>query len=109
MPFTTKQDALQQYIDMHEEEYSAIDYAASRVLSSLLDLELPMKTDNALKEEYNVCEAVRQIRESSRLEGRSEGKIIAYNEMGLSVKEISEKVGIPEEEVVHILKTLTDK
>jgi len=49
-------------------------FTTNRVLALLLDLELPMKTDNALKEKYNVCEAVRQMRESSKEEGRLEGR-----------------------------------
>ena len=66
-----------------------------------------------------MCDAVRQIKESSKEEGIelgkavgmtegravgiTEGKIAAYHEMGLSVPEISQKVGLSEAEVIKYL------
>ena len=102
MPFTTNGAELENYMNTHEEEYSAIDSAASRVLACLLDL--PMKTEGEEKGDgNNMCDAVRQIKESSKEEGKREGKIVAYYEMGLSVMEISQKLGISEEEVKKYL------
>ena len=104
MPYIKNGEALQDYMDTHEEEYSAIDSAASRVLASLLDLDLPVQSGNEEKEDgTNMCEAVRQIKESSKAEGRTEGRIAAYHEMGLSVLEISQKVDLSEEEVIKYL------
>ena len=115
MPFTEDGNALKQYVNKHEEVYSHIDSAASRVLSLLLDLDLSVQSrDEERKGENNVCEAIRQIKEEGRMEGRAEGKAegkaegmaLAYNEMGLSPEEIAERIGITLQEVEKYLSQL---
>lgn len=103
MPFTDNGEELVRYVNDHQEEYSAIDHAASRVLSALLDLDLQVQSKNQDEEECNVCEAVRQIKENAKAEGEIKGRIFAYHDMGLSTKEIAQKVGITEQEVETIL------
>lgn len=102
MPFTEDENALKQYIVTHEENYSAIDSAESRVLSMLLDLELSVQSQGNQKEgEDNMCEAIRQMRESSKAEGKQE---IIRNMLGkkLSLEEIADLTGVALDVVVEI-------
>jgi len=99
MPFTEDGNALKQYVNNHEDVYSHIDSAASRVLSMLLDLDLSVQSEDEEKEgENSVCEAIRQIKE--------EGKVEAFYEMGLSPEEIAQRIGITLEEVEKYLSQL---
>lgn len=111
MPFTEDGNALKQYVNKHEDVYSHIDSAASRVLSLLLDLDLSVQSrDEERKGENNVCEAIRQIKEEGRMEGRAEGKaegmVLAFDEMGLSSEEIAQRIGITLQEVEKYLSQL---
>ncbi len=105
MPFTEDGKALKQYVSNHEDVYSHIDSAASRVLAVLLDLDMSMQ-DREREGEHNVCEAIRQIKAEGMAEGKIEGKIEAYNEMGLSPEEIAQKMGISLVEVKGVLEQL---
>ncbi len=106
MPFTEDEVELQKYVDAHEEEYSVIDDAASRVLSMLLDLDFSMQySDGERLGEDNMCEAIRQMRESSKAEGKAEGKAeVIRNMLGkkLSLEEIADLTGVALEVVVEI-------
>ena len=53
----------------------------------------------------NMCEAMDRAEEKGRIEGELQGKIKAYTEMGLPVSEVAKKVGVSEEEVLHILES----
>ena len=65
----------------------------------------------------NMCEAMDRAEAKGRSEGRLEGELIgitkgelqgkikAYTEMGLPVSEVAQKVGVSEEEVIHILES----
>ncbi len=46
MPFTENGNALKQYVSKHEDVYSHIDSATSRVLSMLLDLDLSVQSED---------------------------------------------------------------
>ena len=55
----------------------------------------------------NMCEVLDRVEAKGKAEGLAEGlakgKIIAYYDVGYSVKQIAEKVGISEEKVQEIL------
>lgn len=62
--------------------------------------------DEQKEGEGNMCEAIRQMRESSRAEGKAEGMIEAFYEMGLSPEEIAQRIGITLAEVEKYLSQL---
>ena len=106
MPFTEDENELKYFIDTHQEVYSEIDSAAGRVLSMLLDLDLSVQSQNEKKEGGdNVCEAIRQMRESSKAEGRIEAKQEVIRNMllkNLSCEEIADLTGVALEAVQEI-------
>lgn len=102
MPYTKNEDTLKQYIDTHEETYSSIDDATSRVLSMLLDLDLSVQSySDEKKGEDNMCEAIRQMRESSKAEGRQE-VILNMISKNLSLEQIADLTGVALETVQEI-------
>ena len=50
-----------------------------------------------------MCEVLDRVEAKGKAEGLAEGKIIAYYDVGYSVEQIAEKVGISEEKVQEIL------
>lgn len=113
LPFTESEDDLKDYLAKHQEEYSDIDSAATRVLSLLMDLEIPVAAGQNEEEDGNMCKAIEEMRQSSKEEGLAEGlatglaeakKQIIQNMVGqsLSPEEIADLTGIPLEEVEKI-------
>ncbi|MCI8507022.1 MAG: hypothetical protein HFJ06_00455 [Lachnospiraceae bacterium] len=51
-----------------------------------------------------MCEVLDRAEERGRAEGKAEGKIVAYADVGLTVAEIAEKMGISEEEIKTVLR-----
>lgn len=55
-----------------------------------------------------MCEALDKVevrgKKIGMLIGREEGRVLAYADVGLTVEQIVQKVGITEEEVINILK-----
>lgn len=51
-----------------------------------------------------MCEVLDRAEERGRAEGRAEGKIVAYADVGLTVIEIAEKMRLSEEEIKTVLK-----
>lgn len=102
MPYTEDGEALKEYVNTHELEYSSIDSAASRVLSLLLDMELTVQSkENEKGGGDNMCEAIRQIKESSRAEGRQE-VILNMLSKNLSLEQIADLTGVALETVQEI-------
>ena len=56
-----------------------------------------------------MCQAVeeyaRECGEINRIEGKIQGRVITYYELGFSVKAISDKMNIPVEQIEAILKS----
>lgn len=113
LPYTESEDDLKGYLAKHEEEYSDIDRAAARVLSLLMDLEIPMITRENEEEDGNMCKAIEEMRQSSKAEGVAEGlatglaeakKQIIQNMLKklLSTEVIADLTGVPLEEVQRI-------
>ncbi len=80
----------------------------------LLDLDLSTQVEDEKREgENNVCEAIRQIKEEERAEGRDEGRKQATHDVicnmlkkQLSLEEIAELTGVALEEIQEIANNL---
>lgn len=99
-------EGFQKYVDEHEEVLSNMPVKAAAVLNEFCTLDL---TEQELEknEVIDMCQAVREMKEVSRLEGRMEGelrgKVLMCAEFGMSVEDISHKLSIDIEDVEKIL------
>ena len=107
-------EGFQKYVDEHEEVLSNMPVKAAAVLNEFCTLDL---TEQELEknEVIDMCQAVREMKEVSRLEGREEGKVegrmegelrgkvLMCAEFGMSVEDISQKLSLDTEEVEKIL------
>lgn len=102
LPFTEHEEDLRGYLAKHQDEYSDIDRATARVLSLLMDLEIPIETGQNEEEDGNMCKAIEEMRQSSKAEGLAEGKRQIIQNMlqkSLSLEEIADLTGVPLETV----------
>lgn len=110
LSFAGDKERLDEYMNEHEQDYSSLYSVSGRMMALLLGLELPVKTGDEAKEAgYNMCEAVRQMRESSRAEGRAEGEEHGKREVvlnmlskNLSLEQIADLTGVALETVREI-------
>ncbi len=103
-------ESFQKYVDEHEEVLSNMPVKVAAVLNEFCILDL---TEQELEknEVIDMCQAVREMKEVSRLEGRVEGrlegelrgKVLMCAEFGMSVEDISRKFSIDIEDVERIL------
>ena len=43
--------------------------------------------------EYDMCQAIEDMKSDARIEGKIEGKILAYSDMGMNAADIATKIG----------------
>ena len=106
----------QKYVDTHEEVLSNMPVRAAAVLNEFCTLDL---SEQELEEEevIDMCQAVREMKEVSRREGRIEGRMegerkgairVYYQELDYSVEQIADKLGIEVEEVEKVIQSLEE-
>ena len=114
LKYASSMEGFQKYVDEHEEVLSNMPVKAAAVLNEFCTLDL---TEQELEknEVIDMCQAVREMKEVSRLEGREEGKVegrmegelrgkvLMCAEFGMSVEDISQKLSLDTEEVEKIL------
>ena len=106
LKYASSMENFQKYIDTHEEVLSNMPVRAAAVLNEFCTLDL---SERELEEEevIDMCQAVREMKEVSRMEGRMEGelrgKVLMCAEFGMSVEDISQKLSLDTEEVEKIL------
>ena len=62
------------FVEQHDEEYTHLDKAAMRLLSELIDLELPEKAESDEEVEEGMCKALEEIRAMGVEEGEAIGE-----------------------------------
>ena len=106
LKYASSMGGFQKYVDEHEEVLSNMPVKAAAVLNEFCTLDL---TEQELEknEVIDMCQAVREMKEVSRREGRMEGerrgKVLMCAEFGMSVGDISQKLSLDKEEVEKIL------
>ncbi|MDD5998907.1 MAG: hypothetical protein PUC55_04335, partial [Lachnospiraceae bacterium] len=106
LKYASSMEDFQKYVDEHEEVLSNMPVRAAAVLNEFCTLDL---TEQELEKDevIDMCQAVREMKEVSRREGRMEGerrgKVLMCAEFGMSVGDISQKLSLDKEEVEKIL------
>ncbi len=102
LKYASSMENFQKYVDTHEEVLSNMPVRAATVLNEFCTLDL---TEQELEKDevIDMCQAVREMKEVSRMEGRMEGKVLMCAEFGMSVEDISQKLSLDTEEVERIL------
>ena len=106
LKYASSMEDFQKYVDTHEEVLSNMPVRAAAVLNEFCTLDL---TEQELEKDevIDMCQAVREMKEVSRMEGRMEGelrgKVLMCAEFGMSVEDISQKLSLDTEEVEKIL------
>ncbi|HCJ09323.1 MAG TPA: hypothetical protein DHV96_13505 [Lachnospiraceae bacterium] len=114
LKYASSMEDFQKYVDEHEEVLSNMPVRAAAVLNEFCTLDL---TEQELEknEVIDMCQAVREMKEVSRREGRMEGriegrmegerrgKVLMCAEFGMSVEDICQKFSLDIEEVEKIL------
>ena len=106
LKYASSMKNFQKYVDTHEEVLSNMPVRAAAVLNEFCTLDL---TEQELEKDevIDMCQAVREMKEVSRMEGRMEGelrgKVLMCAEFGMSVEDISQKLSLDTEEVEKIL------
>lgn len=95
VPGRERRNAVRQYEEEHSIDKSVVMAIAA---TSKIDLQKYNK-----KGETAMCSLFDELMEEGRIEGREEGKIIAYYEMNLTTKEIAGKMRLPEEKVREVI------
>ncbi len=106
LKYASSMEDFQKYVDEHEEVLSNMPVRAAAVLNEFCTLDL---TEQELEKDevIDMCQAVREMKEVSRREGRMEGerrgKVLMCAEFGMSVEDICQKFSLDIEEVEKIL------
>ena len=110
LKYASSMENFQKYVDTHEEVLSNMPVRAAAVLNEFCTLDL---SEHELEEEevINMCQAVREMKEVSRREGRIEGRMegairVYCQELDYSVEQIADKLGIEVEEVEKVIQSL---
>ena len=106
LKYASSMENFQKYVDTHEEVLSNMPVRAAAVLNEFCTLDL---SEQELEEEevIDMCQAVREMKEVSRREGRMEGAIrVYYQKLNYSVQQIAAELGIEVEEVEKVIQTL---
>ncbi len=108
LQYKEDKNALRNYIYANEEYFSNMSLEAANAAGTLLrnDAWFDKAISNISKneEDCNMCKAIDDMIN----DGRIEGKILAFYEMGLSLEAISDKMSMPIHEIKRILAS-TDK
>ena len=108
LQYREDKNALRKYILDNEVFFSNISLDAAMATGTMLrsdtwfDRAISKYRDEK-KEACNMCKAIDDMMMDSKMEGKTEGKVIAYYDMGLSIEDISDKINLPIEEVERIL------
>lgn len=99
-------DKFYNYINTHSDKFRNMPHDATAVINEYCDIGIP---EERIREEelIDVCKAMEEIREEERIkgesQGRQEGRVMAYIDMGVSVEEIAGKLHITVGEVNKII------
>ena len=108
LKYASSMENFQKYVDTHEEVLSNMPVRAAAVLNEFCTLDL---SEHELEEDevIDMCQAVREMKEVSRREGRIEGAIrVYYQKLNCSVQQIAAELGIEVEEVEKVIQLLEE-
>ena len=110
LKYASSMEDFQKYVDEHEEVLSNMPVRAAAVLNEFCTLDL---TEQELEKDevIDMCQAVREMKEVSRREGRMEGERkgairVYYQELQYSAEQIAQKVGMDVKAVEKVIETL---
>ena len=106
LKYASSMENFQKYVDTHEEVLSNMPVRAAAVLNEFCTLDL---SEQELEEEevIDMCQAVRDMKEVSRREGRIEGAIrVYYQKLNYSVQQIAAELDMEVEDVEKVIQTL---
>ena len=106
LKYASSMENFQKYVDTHEEVLSNMPVRAAVVLNEFCTLDL---SERELEEEevIDMCQAVREMKEVSRREGRIEGAIrVYYQKLNYSVQQIAAELDMEVEDVEKVIQTL---
>ena len=106
LKYASSMEGFQKYVDEHEEVLSNMPVKAAAVLNEFCTLDL---TEQELEknELIDMCQAVREMKEVSRREGRIEGAIrVYYQKLNYSVQQIAAELDMEVEDVEKVIQTL---
>ena len=89
---------------VQNKRFQSIDLLAAEVINECTNSHLPLTTDN--KEDVNMCQAIDEIREDSRIEARKEMAIALLKKNIMPLAEIAELTKLSVEEVNALQETL---
>ena len=112
LKYASSMENFQKYIDTHEEVLSNMPVRAAAVLNEFCTLDLS-EQELEKDEVINMCQAVREMKEVSRREGRIEGRMegairVYYQKLNYSVQQIAAELGIEVEEVEKVIQSLEE-
>ncbi len=102
----------QEYVDQHEDVLSNMPSSAAAVLNEFCTLDM---SEKELEEDevIDMCQAVREMKEVSRQEGRKEGERtgaikVYYQKMNYTAEQIAEEMNMDVADVEKVIETLDD-
>ena len=110
LKYASSMENFQKYVDTHEEVLSNMPVKAAAVLNEFCTLDLT-EQESEKNEVIDMCQAVREMKEVSRREGRIEGRMegairVYYQKLNYSVQQIAAELGIEVEEVEKVIQSL---
>ncbi len=108
LKYASSMKDFQKYVDRHEDVLSNMPASAAAVLNEFCTLDM---SEKELEEDevIDMCQAVREMKEVSRQEGRQEGAIkVYYQRMNYTAEQIAEEMNMDVEDVEKIIETLDD-
>ena len=108
LKYASSMKDFQEYVDRHEDVLSNMPSSAAAVLNEFCTLDM---SEKELEEDevIDMCQAVREMKEVSRQEGRQEGAIkVYYQRMNYTAEQIAEEMNMDIEDVEKIIETLDD-
>ena len=110
LKYASSMENFQKYVDTHEEVLSNMPVRAAAVLNEFCTLDL---SEHELEEEevIDMCQAVREMKEVSRREGRIEGRMegairVYYQKLNYSVQQIAAELDMEVENVEKVIQSL---
>lgn len=108
LKYASSMKDFQEYVDQHEDVLSNMPASAAAVLNEFCTLDM---SEKELEEDevIDMCQAVREMKDVSRQEGRQEGAIkVYYQKMNYTAEQIAEEMNMDVEDVKKIIETLDD-
>ena len=88
------------YVNQNKNDLSHLDSLTAGIINEACNMNIPKQ--ELEKEGVNMCEALVQLKEIGRQEGLSEGKVLAYLEVGKSDAWIIDHLQITQEKLDEI-------